>query len=60
MSFRDALSRGFYQNILEGYEIRISNLEKMFKVEWILKSQPRQLIFKQVWLQIVYIVKLYE
>jgi hypothetical protein len=60
MSFQDALSRGFYQNILEGYEIRISNLEKMFKVEWILKSQPRQLIFKQVWLQIVYIVKLYE
>jgi hypothetical protein len=33
MSFRDALSRGFYQNILEGYEIRISNLEKMFKVQ---------------------------
>jgi hypothetical protein len=60
MSFQDALSRGFYQNILEGYEIRISNLEKMFKVQWILKSQPRQLIFKQVWLQIVYIVKLYE
>ena len=60
MSFQDALSRGFYQNILEGYEIRISNLEKIFKVQWILKSQPRQLIFKQVWLQIVYIVKLYE
>jgi len=33
MSFQDALSRGFYQNILEGYEIRISNLEKMFKVQ---------------------------
>jgi hypothetical protein len=33
MSFQDALSRVFYQNILEGYEIRISNLEKMFKVE---------------------------
>jgi hypothetical protein len=60
MSFQDALSRVFYQNILEGYEIRISNLEKIFKVQWILKSQPRQLIFKQVWLQIVYIVKLYE
>ena len=31
MSFQDALSRGFYQNILEGYEIRISNLEKYLR-----------------------------
>jgi hypothetical protein len=28
MSFQDALSCGFYQNVLEGYEIKISNLEK--------------------------------